>query len=120
MLEFAKKALDLIAFAVERPAEARLPLAIGFGRDVGDRALTLDQVADAARIIGFVAKHDRARLKLVEQLERGRCVVRMACRQAEPEGQALPIDDCMDLGGETAPGATQAMISTPLFAVAAC
>jgi hypothetical protein len=56
----------------------------------------------------------------VEQRQRGRCVVRLSRRQAEPEREALPVDDRMDLGREPAPGATEAMISTPLFAVAAC
>ncbi len=120
MLELAEEALDLVAFAVERFAEAGFSLAISLGRDVGHRALPFDQVADAARVIGFVGKHDGARFELVEQGQRGRRVVSLTRRQTEPYGQALPVDDRVDLGRETAPGATETMISTPLFAVAAC
>ena len=120
MLELAEEALDLIAFAVERPAEAGFPLTIGFGWDVGHRALAFDQVADASCVVGFVGQHDGARLEPVEQGQRGRRVMRLARCQAEPDRQALPVNDCVDLGRETAPGATETMISTPLFAVAAC
>jgi hypothetical protein len=59
-------------------------------------------------------------LKPVQQFQRGRCIVRLTCGQAEPERQALPVDDRMDLGREAASGATETMISTPFFSVAAC
>jgi hypothetical protein len=44
----------------------------------------------------------------------------LAGGQAEPDREALGIDDGMDLGREATAGATETMISTPLFAVAAC
>ena len=44
----------------------------------------------------------------------------MARRQAEPDREPLPIDDRVNLGRETAPGATETMIATSLFAVTAC
>ena len=120
VLELAEEALDLVAFAVERPAEAGLPLAIGLGRNIGHRTLPFNQVTDATRVIGLVGEHDGARFEPVEQGQRGWCIVRLARCQAEPDGQALPVDDRVDLGRETAPRATETMISTPLFAVAAC
>ena len=46
--------------------------------------------------------------------------MRLAGGQAEPDREALGVDERVDLGGEAAPGATETMISTPLFAVAAC
>ncbi len=55
------KAFDEVALTVERPAEAGLLFAVGLGRDVGHRALRLDQVANAIRIIGLVTPHDGAR-----------------------------------------------------------
>ena len=120
MLQFAEETFDQIALAVKHLAEARLPFAIGFGGYVGHRALALDQVADAARIVGLVSKHDGARDKPVEQSERGGSVVRLTRRQAEPDRETLRIDDRVDLGREAAPAATETMISTPLFRVAAC
>jgi hypothetical protein len=120
VLELAEEALDLIALAVERLAEAGLPFAVGLGGDVGHRALAFDQVANGVAVIRLVAQHDRARLQPVEECQRSGCVVRLACCQAEPDRETLPIDDGMDLGRETASRATETMISTPLFAVAAC
>jgi len=40
--------------------------------------------------------------------------------QAEPDRETLRIDDRVDFGREPASGATETMISIPLFAVAAC
>lgn len=96
-------------------AEAGLPLAIGFGRDVGRRALAFDQIADAARVIDFVRQHDGARIKAIEQRECGWCVVRLSRCQTGPDGQALSIDDRVYRRRESAPGATETMISTPPF-----
>ncbi|MCY1171772.1 hypothetical protein D9M73_118940 [compost metagenome] len=41
--------------------------------------------------------------------------MRLPRAQGEPDRQALPIDDRMDLGRETATGATETMISPPPF-----
>lgn len=120
MFEFAEEAFDEVAFTVERLAEARLPFAIGFGRDVGHRALGLDQITDAIGIISLVGEYDGARCKAIKQAVRGGSVVGLAWCQAEPDRESLRIDERVDLGRETAPGATETMISTPLFAVAAC
>ena len=57
---------------------------------------------------------------MVEQSQCGRAVVRLARRQAEPDRKPLPVDDRVDFGRETTPGATETVISPPLFAVAAC
>jgi hypothetical protein len=47
-------------------------------------------------------------------------IVRLSSRQAKPDREALRVDDDVDLGREAAPAATETMIWTPLFAVAAC
>jgi hypothetical protein len=47
-------------------------------------------------------------------------VVRLPCCQAEPDREALRIDDDVNLGREPASGATETMIWPPFFAVAAC
>ena len=114
-LELAEEPLDLIAFAIEGFTEAGFPLAVRLGRDVGHRALAFDQVADGVTVIRLVAQHDRARFESVEEYQRSGCVVRLACRQAEPDRETLPIDDRVDFGRETAPAATETMISTPLL-----
>jgi hypothetical protein len=47
-------------------------------------------------------------------------VVRLPGGQAEPDRETLRIDDNVDLGREPASAATETMICTPFFAVAAC
>lgn len=59
-------------------------------------------------------------VEAVEQDVCGGGVVRLARRQAEPDREPLRIDESVDLGRKTAPRATETIISTPLFAVAAC
>jgi hypothetical protein len=120
VLELAEEALDQIAFAIQRLAEAGLPFAIGLGRDVRHRTLRLDQVADAVGVVGLVGKNDGAWIKAIQQKMGGRAVMCLPCCQAEPDRESLSIDDGVDLGRETAAGATETMISIPLFAVAAC
>ncbi len=120
MLELAEEALDQVALSVEPIAEARLPFAVGFGWDVGRGALLLDQRADAIGVISFVGENDGAGTKVVEQPIGDLAVMRLACGQAEPDREALRIDDSVDLGREPASAATETMIRTPLFAVAAC
>lgn len=85
VFELAEEAFDLIAFSVEGLREAGLPFAVGFGRDVGHRALCLDQLADGIAVISLVAKDDGARGEPVEQFQRGGCIVRLTWCQAEPE-----------------------------------
>ena len=120
MFELAEESLDLVSFAVKAFAEAGLPLAVGLGRDVRHCALGFDQIADGVAVIGFVGEHDGARIEPVEQCQRSGCIMRLARTQAEPEREALPVDERVDLGREATAGATETMISTPLFAVAAC
>ena len=57
---------------------------------------------------------------MVEQRVSGLAIMRLSCRQTEPDREPLRIDDRVDFGRETASGATETMISIPLFAVAAC
>jgi hypothetical protein len=57
---------------------------------------------------------------MVEQRVGDLPVMRLPCRQAEPDRETLRVDDDVDLGREPAPGATETVICIPLFAVAAC
>ena len=57
---------------------------------------------------------------MVEQIISSLTIMALPSGQAQPDREALPIDDRVDLGGEPASGTTETMISIPLFAVAAC
>ena len=54
--------------------------------------------------------------KVIEQFIGNLTIMRLASSQSEPDREALRVDD----GMEPASGATETMISIPLFAVAAC
>lgn len=71
-------------------------------------------------IVGFVGQSDGARIEVVEQTICGWRVMCPSSSQAEPDREALGIDDGIDFGRETTSGATETMISILLFAVAAC
>ena len=57
---------------------------------------------------------------MIEQFISGLPIMALTCGQAQPDREALPIDNRVDFGRESASGATETMISIPLFAVAAC
>ena len=57
---------------------------------------------------------------MIEQAISDLPVVRLPSGQAEPDREALRIDNNVDFGREPAPAATETMICPPLFAVAAC
>ena len=102
VLQLGEEALDQVALAIEALAEAGLPLAVAFGRDVGRGALVLDQFSDAVSVVGFVGQHDGARTKMVKQPVGDLPVVCLPCGQAEPDREPLGIDDDVDLGREAA------------------
>jgi len=57
---------------------------------------------------------------MVEQGVGSLPVMRLSSCQAEPDREALRVNDRVDFGCEPASGTTETMISIPLFAVAAC
>lgn len=63
----------------------------------------------------LVGEDDRVCIGTVEQSERGGAVMSLAWCQAEPDREPLGIGDRVDFGREAATGATETMISIPLF-----
>jgi hypothetical protein len=57
---------------------------------------------------------------MVEQFVNDLTIVHLPGGPAEPDRESLRVNNGMDLGREPASGATETMISIPLFAVAAC
>lgn len=57
---------------------------------------------------------------MAEQVVSSLAVMALPSGQAQPDREALPVDDRMDFGRETASGTIETMISIPLLAVAAC
>lgn len=115
MQELGEEPLDQVLFAVKALAEAQFSSPVSLGRDVRRGALVLDQFADAIGIVSLVREHDGARGEVVEQRVGDLPVVRLPCGQAEPEREALRVDNDVDFGREPASAATETMIWTLLF-----
>ena len=60
------------------------------------------------------------RPEMIEQFVYNLPIMCLTSGQAEPDREALRIDDCVDFRCKPASRATETMISIPLFAVAAC
>ena len=60
VFEAAEHSLDGVAALVKGFAQAAFPAPVALGRDVGDRALLLDQLTDAIAVIGAVGVDDAA------------------------------------------------------------
>jgi hypothetical protein len=58
--------------------------------------------------------------EMIEQFVCDLTIMCLSSGQAEPDRKALGVDDGVDFGSKSASGATETMISIPLFAVAAC
>ena len=102
MLQLGEEALDEVALAVEPLAEAGLPAAVAPRRDVGRSALILDQFTDAVSVVSLVGQHDGMRAEVVEQRVGDLSVVRLPGGQAEPDREALRVDNDVDLRREPA------------------
>jgi len=102
VLQLGEEPLDQVALAVEPLAEAGLPAPVALRRYVGGGTLVLDQLADTVGIVGLVGQHDGAWTEAVEQRVGDLPIVRLPCCQAEPDREALRVDDDVDLGREPA------------------
>ena len=119
VFEAAEHALDGVAPFVEGFAEAAFPAAVAFGRDVGDRTLFLDQVADAVAVIGAVGMDDAAPRQGVQQVLGSTAVGGLSGRQQEGERSALSVGDGVDLGVATASADADRLDVRPPFPPAA-
>ena len=120
VLQLGKEPLDQVALAIEPSAEVGLRPPVRLGRDIGERSPLTERRPDAIGIVRLVRQHYRPGTNMVEQVVGCLAVMALPGGQAQSDREALPIDDRMDFGREPASGATETMISIPLFAVAAC
>lgn len=57
---------------------------------------------------------------MIEQFVSSLPMTALSSGKAQPDREALSVDDSMDFGREFASGTTETMISIPRFSVAAC
>src|SRR5690606_28878505 len=112
-------ALDGIAALVERTAEAAFPAPVGLWRDVRNRLLALDQIADAIAVIGAVGMDNAASWQIDQQQLRRTAVGRLSRRQVEGERPALRVGDGVEFGVAAAPADADRLGVSPRFPPAA-
>lgn len=103
VLQLGEEPLDQVALSVEVLAEAGFAAPVALWRDVGRSALILDQFADAVGVVGLVRQDNSVRAEVVEQRIDDLPVMRLPSGQAEPDREALRIDDDVDFDREPAP-----------------
>ena len=59
--QLREEPLDQVALTVERLAEAVFPASVALWRDIGRRALFLDQCANAVGVVDLVSQYDNVR-----------------------------------------------------------
>lgn len=84
---------------MERPSGFPAPVALGW--DVGRGTLVLDQLTYAVGIIGLVGEYDGAWAQVAKQSIGDLGVMCLPCSQTEPDGKPLPVDNDVNLGGES-------------------
>lgn len=70
-------------------------------------------------IIYLVREHDCSGTNMVQQIVSGLAIMALPGGQSQSDREALPVGDRVDFGREAASGATETVISIPLFTVAA-
>jgi len=120
VLELGEEALNQVPLAVQPCAEVRFRSPVGLGWDIGERPLFSERRADAIDIVSLIRQYDCSSPNMVEQFVGSLAIMALPSGQAQPDREALPIDNRVDFGREATSGTTETMISIPLFAVAAC
>jgi len=84
---------------IEPRREAVLPTSIGFGWDVGDRALTLDLSTDGVAVVALITVQDLRAEQPVEEFIRSGAIGHLAAGQQESDGPTAGVGQCMDFCG---------------------
>ncbi len=120
VLQLGEEALDQVLLAVEPCAEVGFRPPVSLGRDVRERALFAESRPDTVDIVCLVCEHDCSATNMVKQIVSGLPIMALSSGKAQPDWEALRVDNRVDFGREAASGTTETMISIPLFAIAAC
>src|SRR5271155_173045 len=111
MLKLVEEALDQIAIAIEKGAESGDAHAAGHWFDVGPSSLLLDRRAQGITVIGPVGQKDLAGSEVAQHVLSASSIMGLALGELERDGQAVGIDERVDLGRQPAPRAPHASSS---------
>lgn len=108
VFELVEEALDEVAVSVEEPAERWWSEPAGHGFHIGPGTACRERLAHEVAVIGPVGEQRLAVADAVEHAGGAAAVMGLALGQFEADGQAMGIDERVDLGGQPAPRAPRA------------
>ena len=108
MFEFVEEAFDEIAEAIEVGAEGGDVHPMGHWFDVAPCALLCEARPQRVAVVAAVGQEDLAFAETGEHVGRASPVMSLSGRQLEQNGQAVGVDERMDLGGQSASRAPHA------------
>lgn len=120
MLELAEEAFDEITLSVEPWVDGALDLAVALCRDVGTNTRGGCQVDEGTGIVTAIGDQVVGARECRDQGGGGLLVGGLSGGQCEADGQALAIDDGIDLGAQSSTRTTDGVIRTPFLPPAAC
>ena len=104
---------------VECLAEAGLPFLAGPVGDVRNSSLLFDLAPEPRGVTGLVREDQLSPGEARQQVPRRGDIVRLPLGERQPDGQAVPVGDRMDPGGQASSTLAQTSIRVAFFKVAA-
>jgi hypothetical protein len=120
VLELAEEALDEVALAVERRGDGSLHLAVAGCGNVRLAAGLAHQVEDGLGVIAAIGDERLGGRQVGQQGWSEGLVGGLAGRDDETDGQALLVDDGVDLGRQSSTRTADGVIFAPFLPPAAC
>jgi len=120
VLETIEEPFDLVALAVEVSVDGPDHAGVGLAGDVGGGARRLDGRDHGLCEVAPVADDISGEAKGTDKLGRGGLVGGLPRRQDEPDRQAAPVPDGVDLCRQASPRPSDGVIRAPFFPPAAC
>jgi hypothetical protein len=114
VFDYIEKALDEIAFAIEREIAIAFEAATGHGRDDNLDSARRQAIDETISIVSFVGKQGFGLDKMQERLGLVD-VVHLSARQTERQRIAQGVDDYVDFCREPAAGAANGLVDAPFL-----
>lgn len=120
VLELVEVALDEVAQTVKMRRHRADDPDVALAGDMGGRTARGAPVDQRRRAVAAIGYDVRCQFETVQQLGRGGLVGDLPRRDDEADGQAVLVDDGVQLGGQSSTRTADGVIRTPFFPPAAC
>lgn len=121
LLDLVEEPFDEVALSVDPGREDKGSRAVGFGWNIGPSLPLGGFGADSVAVIALVGQQNGTLTEIFHQGIGLGTVGHLPGGQAEMDGAAFGIDECVDFTGKPPTGTSHAaIVSSPFFPVAAC